>query len=195
MAPDGMAVDPAVRAALLAAARRLVEAGYTVDEMATPPWREAYEVQLRLWMADMRHGSAQAVAREGDPDALFVYGCLDRSVAPLTADGLMAALQARARLVRLWRCFLAQWPLVLCPVSGEAPFADHLDVRSEADFARVLQAQLPQIAPPLMALPGLVVTTDLTGAAPMGVQLLADWHREDVLLAAGEALAGVVPVA
>lgn len=195
MAPDGMAVDPAVRAALLAAARRLVEAGYTVDEVATPPWREAYEVQLRLWMADMRHGSAQAVAREGDPDALFVYGCLDRSVAPLTADGLMEALQARARLVRLWRCFLAQWPLVLCPVSGEPPFADHLDVRSEADFARVLQAQLPQIAPPLMALPGLVVTTDLTGAAPMGVQLLADWHREDVLLAAGEALAGVVPVA
>ncbi|AWB47930.1 amidase [Gemmobacter aquarius] len=195
VAPDGMAVHPAVRAALLAAAGRLVEAGYVVEEPVTPPWREAWEVQLRLWMADMRHGSAEAVMREGDPDAVFVYGCLDRIVPPLTVGGVMEALQARARLVRLWRCFLAEWPLVLCPVSGEPPFADQLDVRSEADFARVLDAQLPQIAPPLMALPGLVVTTDLTGAAPMGVQLLADWHREDVLLAAGEVLAGVVPVA
>ncbi len=195
VAPDGMAVEPAVRAALEAAAARLAAQGYRVEEAATPPWREAWEVQLRLWMADMRHGAAQAVQREGDPDALFVYDCLSRMVPPMTAEDLMRALQARARLTRLWRCFLSEWPLVLCPVSGEPPFADHLDLRSEDDFARVLAAQLPQIAPPLMALPGLVVTTDLTGPAPMGVQLLADWHREDVLLAAGEVLAGVVPVA
>jgi amidase len=80
-------------------------------------------------------------------------------------------------------------------VSGEPPFPDHLDVQSEADFARVLAAQLPQIAPPLMGLPGLVLTTSLAGAAPMGVQLLGDWHREDVLLEAGAVLGGVVPVA
>ncbi len=195
LAPDGMAVHSTVRAALRAAAGRLADAGYVVEELATPPWREACEVQLRLWMADMRHASAKAVADEGDPDASFVYGCLDRMVAPLTVDGLMRDLQARARLTRLWRMFLADWPLVLCPVSGEPPFPDHLDVQDETSFARVLAAQMPQIAPPLMGLPGLVVTTDLTGATPMGVQLLADWHREDVLLAAGEVLAGVVPVA
>ena len=194
-APEGMEVAPEVRAAVLAAADRLAAAGYLVDEVTTPPWREAWEVQLRLWMADMRHGSAKAVAAEGDPDALFVYGCLDRMVDPLTVDGLMRALQARARLTRLWRMFLADWPIVLCPVSGEPPFPDHLDLQSEADFARVLAAQLPQIAPPLMGLPGLVVTTSLAGAAPMGVQLLADWHREDVLLEAGAVLGGVVPVA
>lgn len=194
-APEGLAVAPAVRAALEAAARRLADAGYAVDEVTTPPWREAWEVQLHLWMADMRHASAKAVQDEGDPDALFIHGCLDRMVAPLTADGLMRALQARARLTRLWRGFLADWPLVLCPVSGDAPFPDQLDVRSEADFAHVLEAQLPQIASPLMGLPGLVVTTDLAGPTPMGVQLLAGWHREDVLLAAGEVLAGTVPLA
>lgn len=195
LAPDGMAVTGPVRAALLAAAARLVAAGYVVEEVATPPWAEATEVQLSLWMADMRHGSAQAVQREADADALFVYDCLSRIVPVMDFDGLMRALQARARLTRLWRGFLAEWPLVLCPVSGEVPFPDQLDVGSEAGFARVLDAQMPQIAPPLMGLPGIVVTTDLTGAAPMGVQVLAGWHREDLLLAAGEVLGGVVPVA
>ncbi|MBC2836589.1 amidase [Paragemmobacter straminiformis] len=193
MAPDGMAVAPAVQAALLAAAERLTAAGYGVDEVATPPWAEAMAVQLRLWMADMRHGAAQAVQREADPDALFVYDCLCRIVPPLTAEVLMETLQARARLTRLWRGFLADWPLVLCPVSGEPPFPDHLDVLSESAFQQVLAAQMPQIAPPLMGLPGLAVTTDLTGPTPMGVHLLADWHREDVLLAAGEVLGAVVP--
>lgn len=195
LTPDGMTVDPVVREAVRAAGERLAAAGYAVEEVETPPWREAWEVQLQLWMADMRHGSAAAVAREADPDALFVYGCLSRIVPPLTVEGLMRALQARARLTRLWRGFLAEWPLVLCPVSGEPPFPDLLDVESEAAFERVLAAQMPQIAPPLMGLPGLVVTTDLTGPAPMGVQLLADWQREDLLLAAGEVLAGTVTVA
>lgn len=195
LAPDGMAVAAEVRAALEAAAARLAAAGYVVEEVATPPWAEAMEVQLSLWMADMRHGSAQAVQREGDADGLFVYDCLSRIVPVMDFDGLMKALQARARLTRLWRGFLAEWPLVLCPVSGEVPFPDHLDVASEASFARVVNAQMPQIVPPLMGLPGIVVTTDLSGAVPMGVQMLADWHREDVLLAAGEVLGAVVPVA
>ncbi|MCC6863385.1 MAG: amidase [Rhodobacteraceae bacterium] len=196
VSPDGMAVDPAVRAALFAAAECLIKAGYVVEEVATPPWREAWDLLYILLSADMRHGLPQAVVEhEGDPDALFIYGLLDRMVPPLTAGILMDVLQNRVRLVRLWRCFLSDWPLVLCPVSGEPPFPDHLDVRSEADFLRVQEAQLPQTVPPVMALPSLVVTTDLTGATPMGVQLLADWHREDLLLAAGEVLAGVVPVA
>lgn len=195
LAPDGMAVAPEVKAALLAAAAGLQAAGYEVAEVATPPWAEAMEVQLSLWMADMRHGAAQAVQREGDPDALFVYDCLSRIVPVMDFDALMKALQARARLTRLWRGFLAEWPLVLCPVSGEPPFPDHLDLRSEADFARVLDAQMPQIVPPLMGLPGLAVTTDLSGPVPMGVQVLADWHREDLLLEAGEVLGSVLPVA
>ena len=45
----------------------LRDAGWTVDEVPTPPWHEALVMQIRLWMADMRHGSAKAVAAEGDP--------------------------------------------------------------------------------------------------------------------------------
>lgn len=105
----------------------------------------------------------------------------------------MDALRVRSRLVRLWRQFFEDWPVMLCPVSGAVPFANNIDVRSAADFEAVIEAQMPQIVPPLMGLPGLAVTTDLSGPVPMGVQFLAAPFREDLLLAAGQAVALDVP--
>lgn len=183
-APEGMAVTPEVRAAVMAAADRLADAGHEVAQVPTPPWVEAMEAQLRLWMAEFHHIGFGVIDREGDPDAAFVAARMRARLPEPSLPALMADLQARARLVRLWRGFLADWPLVLCPVSGEPPFADHRDVASDADFAAVLAAQLPMIAPPLMGLPGLAVAS-----GPVGVQLLAGPMREDLLLAAGQVLA------
>ena len=39
-----------------------------------------------------------------------------------------------------------------------------------------------------MGLPGLVVSTGLVGRIPVGVQLVAARYREDLCLAAGEAI-------
>jgi amidase len=189
LAPDGMAVEPEVYQALVAAAGRLEAAGWVVDEVVTPQWQEAVHMQIRLWMVDMRHAVEGVMQAEADPDALFVYDQFRRISPALDLGGLMDTLQARARLTRLWRGFLAQWPLVLCPVSGKLPFENNIDVASSADFDAVIAAQLPQIAPPLMGLPGLALTTDLTGRAPLGVQLLADQLREDLLLEAGAIIA------
>ncbi|MGB4827692.1 MAG: amidase, partial [Paracoccaceae bacterium] len=142
-----------------------------------------------LWMSEFALGGAATIVREADPDASFVHAQLSSLAAPPTLESLMRALQSRARLARLWRLFLADTPLVLLPVSAELPFPDHLDVASEASFARVIEAQLPQIAPPLMGLPGLTITTGRTATHPIGIQLLADRGREDILLDAADILA------
>ena len=188
-APDGMAVSAPVRAALRAAAESLSAAGYQVDTVQTPPWAEAMALQLRLWMAEFRHSGLAGLRAENDPDANFVYAQMTRHCPDIDMTALMETLKARARLTRLWRGFLAEWPLVLCPVSGETAFPDQLDVESEAGFDRVLAAQMPLIATPFMGLPGLAVTTNLAGPSPVGVQLVADQFREDLLLDAGEVLA------
>lgn len=191
-APDGMAIAPEVRAALHAAAVRLQAAGWRVDTPAPPPLREGLAVQIALWMADMRR-IEPAVLAEDDPDATFIYDQFRRISPALSADGLMDALRTRSRLVRLWRQFFEDWPVVLCPVSGMAPFANNIDIASPADFDRVIEAQIPQIVPPLMGLPGLAATTDLSGPTPMGVQFLAAPFREDLLLAAARTVALDVP--
>ncbi len=187
-APDGMEVAAPVRAALRAAADRLAAAGYEVaTPEAAPSMRDAMAAQLCLWAAETRIAMGPALAAEGDPDADFVAAQLFRHAPPLDAAGLMATMQERARLTRAWRVFLSDWPLVLCPVSGAGPFVDHIDVTSPAAFDTVLAAQMPMIAPPLMGLPGISVAT--SSAPPMGVQLIADHFREDLLLDAAEVLA------
>lgn len=188
-APDGMPVAEPIRAALRDAALRLQEAGYQVEAVATPPWREAMALQLQLWMAEFRHTNLAGLRAEDDPDANFVYAQMTRHCPETDLHGMMETLRQRARLTRLWRGFLAEWPLVLCPVSGALPFKDHRDTASEADFDAVLEAQLPLIATPFMGLPGLTVSTGRHGTAPVGVQLVADLYREDLLFAAGAILA------
>jgi amidase len=53
---------------------------------------------------------------------------------------------------------------------------------------------MPQIALPFIGLPGLTVSTGMVGTSPVGVQIVAGRYREDLCLAAGEAIeAGGVP--
>lgn len=181
VAPDGLQVTDSVEAALRQAASQLAEAGWEVTEVESPPMREAMQLQLLLWMSEYAYSGGEAVAREDDPDANFVYAQLRENCPTPTMESLMEALQRRVTLAREWALFLADYPLLLCPVSGEPPFPDLLDVESATSFKRVLEAQMTQIALPLMGMPAISVATSGDSADPMGVQLVAARFREDVL--------------
>ncbi len=189
LAPDGLQTDPEIRDALTSAARTLESQGWEIDTPALPPLREAMELQLTLWLAEFTLGGTEALAREADPDAIFVHRELTRIAPPTTLESFMRALQSRARLARLWRGFFTDWPVVLMPISGQLPFPDHYDTSSPEAFAEVVEAQLPQIAPPFMGLPGLALTTGRTATHPLGVQIIADRGREDILLDLADFLA------
>jgi len=193
LTPDGLATDPAIKDALTAAARQLEAHGWEIGEPALPPLREAMELQLTLWLAEFALGGADALAREADPDATFVHAELSKFAPPPTLESFMRALQSRARLARLWRGFFTDWPILLTPVSGRLPFPDHYDTSSPQAFAEVVEAQMPQIAPPLMGLPGLTLTTGRTATHPLGIQILADRGREDLLLDIADLLAPEIP--
>ncbi|TNF63867.1 MAG: amidase [Rhodobacteraceae bacterium] len=194
LAPDGMPVSDPVRAALLDAARRLRAAGWQVSEIDDcPPMREAARINAVLWMAEMRQGAAEMVAREGDADAQFVFARMVQDAGESDLSDLMKALQARTGVMRAWETALRDTPVILTPVSGELPFDQQLDVRSEADFARVYEAQLPQRALPVIGQPGLAVATGQAGDRPVGVQLIAPRFREDILIAAGRAIEAAGP--
>ena len=190
--PDGLNPVPEVVAALVDAGKRLERAGWTVEEIKdTPPLQEAALLQTRLWIGDGYEAQLALAEKEGDPGAL---ACLRGNRAKVYPFDLSQTLTRRATLTRDWLLFLEKYPVVLMPVSGELPFADQLDRKDEASFARVWHAQLTQIAIPFFGLPALTVSTGLVGRIPVGVQLVAQRFREDLCLAAGEAIeAGGVP--
>jgi amidase len=192
--PDGLDPVPEVKAAVADAGKRLERAGWIVEEIAnTPPLREAADLQTKLWLGDGYETQLETAEREGDPGAL---ACLRGNRAKVHPFDLSKALTRRATLTREWLAFFEQYAVLLMPVSGELPFPDQLDRKDEASFARVWHAQLPQIAIPFMGLPGLTVSTGLVGRIPVGVQFVAGRYREDLCLAAGEAVeAGGTPSA
>ncbi|MFM7333311.1 MAG: amidase [Tabrizicola sp.] len=193
LTPDGLHTDPAIQDALTAAAKTLEANGWEIGTPAIPPFREAMELQLTLWLSEFGLGGAEAIAREADPDASFVHRELTKLAPAPTLESFMRALQSRARLARLWRGFFADWPVLLTPVSGALPFPDHYDTSSPEAFAQVIEAQMPQIAPPFMGLPGLVLTTTRTPTHPIAIQALADRGYEHILLDVADLLAPEIP--
>ena len=196
IAPDGLEVAEEVKAALVDAAKRLERAGWTVEEIAnTPPLKEAAELQVRLWIGDNYDAQLAAAEREGDAGALACLRGHAEMGRALDLPTFSTTLIRRATLTRAWQMFFDQYPVLLMPVSGELPFEDQLDLRGTEAWARVWRAQIPMIGTPFMGLPGLTVSTGMVGQTPVGVQVVAGRYREDLCLAAGEAIedGGVPP--
>lgn len=189
--PDGLDTEPAVVKALQEAARRLTEAGWTVDTLdAVPPMQEAADLQVRMWMADGYDAMVAAAEKEGDQGALVALRGQRDKAAEANLNNFSAVLTRRATLTRMWEMFLADYPILLLPVSAELPFPDKLDLQGDAAYARVWRAQMTQIGVPFMGLPGLSVAMgqamSSVGQSPVGVQIVAGRYREDLCLAAGE---------
>ena len=145
---DSLDVDPKIKDELLRAALKIEAAGWQVEEVDLPPLRKPMENQLFLWMAEMKYGASSALAREQDPDALLVYDRLVKNSKNNPVTDVIDVLQTRAALTREWRVFLEKYPVVLCPVSGQLPITDLLDLESQTDFDKIIEAQMLQIGAP-----------------------------------------------
>ncbi|MFY0646583.1 amidase family protein [Sulfitobacter geojensis] len=187
--PEGLNTHPLVQQSLRRAAERLSDAGWDVTEVDSPPFRAPARLQAQLWLAEMERGAKAMFAQEADPDALHVLAEMHKITALPDLNEVLDALQARVGFLREWEMFLAQYPVLICPVSSEPPFPDLLDLD---DFARCLEAQLTQVGLPLMGLPGMSVFTGFgsgeAGHTPLGAQLISARYREDIMLDAAEAI-------
>jgi amidase len=135
-------------------------------------------------MSEYHYNDGVAITKEDDPDTNIVYPRLREYCPDINPTNFMDALQYRVLLARDWKQFFSQYPVLLCPVSGELPFADQLDIESDETFHRIIQAQLLQIGLPLIGIPAMTVTTGSINNSPLGIQLVASNFREDVLFAA-----------
>ena len=192
--PDGLATQPPILGALTEAACLLRAAGWEVEETAAaPPLREAALLQTKLWLGAGYDAQRAAAESEGDPGAINILA-RHEATARAASAGYIDIFTRRAALARMWHVFLDTTPLVLLPVSAELPFAVDQDLKGEAAFESLWEAQMPQVALPFIGLPGLTVSTALENGIPVGVQLIGRRFREDLLLEAGAVIeAGGVP--
>lgn len=187
--PGGIDTDPRILDDLDRAAAMLRSAGWIVETPATvPEIREAVDLQTDLWLSDAYEDKVAAATAEGDAGALACLGRFRERAAGIDTARFSGLFIRRAALVRAWRRFLADYPLVLMPVSAELPFKQDEDLEGPEVLDRLWGAQLPQIAIPALGLPGLSVASGVIDRVPSGVHLVASPWREDILLDAGEVL-------
>ncbi|MGB5707458.1 MAG: amidase family protein [Arenicellales bacterium] len=184
--PDGLDTEPEIVKALKESAKKLEDGGWKIIETEYPPLREPMKLQIRLWTSEFHLNQGAAFKEENDPDANFIYEQLCDLTDPPTLSSFMEILKTRVRLIRDWEMFLNNYPIMLCPVSAKLSFADQLDVQSPEAFREILEAQMTQIALPLLSMPAMTVTTGKTSSTPIGVQLVAGRYREDVLFSAAK---------
>jgi len=192
--PAGTGVHPAVVEAVRRAGHILEAAGYAVEEADPPGFAEA----ARDWDA-LAHGEAGLFMREafqsyGDAGAQATYGFMMAHTPPADMEAWLRTAARRTTHQRAWALFMAERPLVLCPVSAEPPFPQGLDIVGQAGFDRVYRAQQVLLATPLLGLPSVSVPTGLVDGLPMGVQLIAPRWREDLALDAAEVIEAACPM-
>ncbi|WP_417721847.1 amidase family protein [Salipiger sp.] len=187
--PGGLEPHPRILADLDRAAEILRAAGWTVEEPgAVPEIREAVEVQIDLWLSDEHAVKLAAARAEDDPGAIALLEFYAARARGIDGAAFGQLFMRRSALVRAWRGFLAEYPLVLMPVSGELPFRQDEDLEGPETIARLWRAQLPQIAIPVLGLPAVSVCSGVENGVPCGVQLVAPPWREDHCLLGAEVL-------
>ena len=193
--PDGLETDIVIENTLRESAAKLKDKGWSVSEIPCPPLRTPAEMQLLLWMSEMRRNGSKLVEKENDPDANFVFAEFQKHFPAPDLDGFLDLLQARAAFTREWMQFTDEYPVVMIPVSATLPFKDNLDVESSESLAKIVEAQMTQIGLPFMGIPAIAVCTGRVKQTPVGVQLVAGRYREDILFTAARDIeTSVTPV-
>ena len=192
--PAGTGVHPAVAEAVRRAGEILAAAGYVVEEEDPPGFADC----ARDWDA-LSHGEAGLFMREmfernADEGAQATYRFMLAHTPGLDLAGWARVLARRTTHQRAWALFMAERPLVLCPVSAEPPFPQGLDVAGQQGFDSVYRAQQTLLATPLLGLPSVAVPTGVADGLPMGVQVIAPRWREDLALDAAEVIEAACPM-
>lgn len=195
---DGiMPRTPGVTASLERAVSALQAAGIQVDDVRIPELAEAWRLWWLLVMEESR-ALRPIIERDGDaPIKAWIGYNYEVSAemwgkTPSLAD-YMRGYSQRARLIARLQRRLETHPVLLMPVSAQAPFV-HGQHYADLDSARTaIAANWSMMAIPVLGFPALALPTGVVDGLPTGVQLMGKRFGEQDLLQIGEVLQAAMP--
>ncbi len=182
-----------VAAAIAQAAQALTDAGYEVVAEKTPGFTAAFELWFQMFIPEFRRFMQADFDRDGDDGVRRAMALMAENIPDRGVDAHLKALAERTRLIRDWYAFMEQTPLILAPVCTELPYAQGFDVESAARTMQIWRQSSTLMALPVLGLPGMAVPTGTANGLPVGVQIIGPRFREDLCLAAAEAIEARAP--
>lgn len=189
----GIPPSPAVAAALKQAANALADAGYDIVDEKTPGFARAFELWFDIFVPEFRRFTQKDCERDGDDGFRTAMRFMLENAPDQGVDAHLRALAERTRVMRDWSIFLARTPLVLTPVCTQLPYLHGFDVESVTRTMQTWRELATMMAIPVLGLPAVAVPTGVADGLPVGVQIIGPRFREDLTLAAAEAIEARAP--
>jgi amidase len=184
----GVAPGKAMQDALRAAAAALRDAGYEVVRDRTPGFKRAFELWFEMLVPEFRKFMHADFERDGDEGIRVAMRYVLDNVPEKDEESHLRALAERTRAIRDWNLFFTHTPLALTVVCTEPPYAHGFDLESAERTMRMWREASTLMAVPVLGLPAVAVPTGLADGLPVGVQIVGSRFREDLVLAAAEAI-------
>lgn len=186
--PFGEGISPAVQAAMEQAREALIAAGHRVEEVKLPDALQMSEIWGRLTMAEVVSMQRQELEQYGSAGVKRTVNAYRDFFGEPTLASTMRDLMDRNRIRRAWSLLLADYDLVLMPVSAEQAFANDLDFHQPEQIGRILRAQRFLLIINALGLPSVAVPTGLHNQVPVGVQLVGAPMDDELCLQGAQAI-------
>ena len=179
-------LHPAVSKALDNAAAALSNAGYEVVEVEPPLLRETAEEANRCLFGETIELLGDDIEKYGSDTIKAIFTEYAKLFTPYSGRELQLATARRAKYVRAWTTFLAQYPLVLTPFLPTPPFKWNRDEEGEEGVREVLGGAIYSYSMNFLGLPAGNIPANFHDGLPIGVQIVGRRCREDMILDACE---------
>ena len=189
----GYPIHPEIIAGIDRAASYLADAGYQVEEVATPPVLPAAHAWLEVAMLEIKQSLDPLVRQSGSQTMQNIFDFYYQFREMVDFEGYMQGVADRTGIIRPWSIFLDEYPLVLTPFFM-SPTYDY-DYDETFDGAKdIFESMIYSYGVNYMGLPAGNIPTGLINDRPSGVQIVGRRFREDLILDAMEVVEGRVGV-
>lgn len=187
VAPEGGDTHPGIQDGVRRAADALSDAGYQLIEVAPPRLIEVYLAWSELMINNLSVARPLLEGLLGEGGRKFLE-LTNLDFGESTPESQAISHQTRYALQKEWRRFFSEYPLILGPTWTQPPFAHGFDISSQENAFKVVEMMRFILPANLFGLPAACVPTGVHEGLPTGAQLIGDMFREDLCLAAAEAV-------
>ncbi len=190
--PDGP-TSPEVAAAIDAAANALRDAGAEVIDIPPPHFDEATKLWRAMVYEDVLRVSMPTIEAHGDAAVKRVMALITEGAETPPLADVVNAYGRRMAMARDWSLYFDRTPVLLTAVSWRHGMKVGADLQSAEDLGAIVSDLSPLLGTAMLGLPGLTVPVAVAGGLPVGVQLVANRWREDLLISTGRLLEAAFP--
>ncbi len=177
----GYPMHPGINANLERAAAMLNDAGYQVEEVISPSIKEAADAWFSVAILEIKMTLDPLARKHGSETIQNIFDYYYKMSNMVDAEGYIAGIAERSRMVREWNVFLAEYPLVLTPFLMRPGYTNDYD-ETYAGTCDLFDSAIYSFGLNYIGFPAGNVPVELVEGLPSGVQIVGQKFREDMIL-------------